>query len=85
MNKFHTKLYMVDIGFTKDTVIYELVPKEVTRLKTATTDDIKNTLENIGVKKLIVDAAMPEQAERLGRDFEVTKLRFSVLEAHNKE
>lgn len=61
------KLYRLDPGFVEDTVIYELVPREVGRLKTATLRETEAEMKRLGVKFVLIDSGYPEIIERLGR------------------
>ena len=72
------KLYMVDIGFHEDTVIYELQPVEVARLTNATMAEVESKLKAMEVRHLIVEAAMPQQADRLSKYFNVIRARIPM-------
>lgn len=77
-----TKMYFVDIGFVEDTVVYELVPKEVGRLEQATVNDIVNYLEDNNIYTIVMDSAHPsiisELKRRLkaGRVLKTIRLRY---------
>jgi hypothetical protein len=48
-------IYLVDIGLAEDTVVYELVPREVARLKGYNLQGVIETLKSFGARSLVVD------------------------------
>jgi hypothetical protein len=71
------KLYLLDVGFLEDTVVYELVPKEVARLKQATMKEVKDNLNDLDVRSVVIDSAVPDQIESLTLDgFNIIKGRL---------
>ena len=57
--KVWAKLHYLDVGFSEDTVVYELVPKEVGRLSGATTQDIAEFLREKEIRTIVIDSAQP--------------------------
>lgn len=72
-----SKIYRVDVGFNDDTVIYELVPKEVARLKQATMGKVTDKLEVLNARYVLVDSGYPDAVEELWlQGFNVIKGRL---------
>lgn len=54
-----SKIYLLDVGIVEDTVLYELVPKEVDRIN-GTLIDIQTMLDKNGARYIVMDSAYPE-------------------------
>lgn len=68
-----SKMYLLQPGFMDDTVIYELVPKEVSRKQSVTLKDTISDLRSLGCKHVVIDAGYPREVESL------TLNRFAVI------
>lgn len=68
------KLYLYEPGFLEDSVIYEIKLKEVARLKHATVDEVSDTMDELGVRQVVIDAAHPTIIERIKLKRQVKKL-----------
>lgn len=68
------KLHFLDLGFTADTVLYELVPKEIGRLKKATIQDIAEFLNKKEIRTLVMDSAQPYTINALRIRYKVGKI-----------
>lgn len=71
------KLYLVDLKFTEETVLYELVPQELGRMKEGTAKELVHALQDLGARKVVLDTAIPEAADILKQyNFEVLRTRL---------
>lgn len=55
-----SKLYLVDVGFSDPTIIYELVPKEIARLHRSTLAETEAFMRSRSIKNVVVDSGHPE-------------------------
>ncbi len=68
------KLYLYKPGFLEDSIIYELVPKEVARLKQATIEQVGDRMDELGIHQVVVDVAFPTVIDRIKLRRHVKKL-----------
>ena len=61
------KLYLLHPGILEDTVIYELKPVEVSRLRggETTIEDMKTELDRLNASTVLVDSSFPEVVDEL--------------------
>ena len=69
-----TKIYYLDVGYTEDTVLYEMIPKEVYRARHLTVEQIDEELDRLRVSRLVVDAGEPHIIDRLKARYIIHKL-----------
>jgi len=60
-----SKLYLLDLGYLEDTVVYELVPKEIKRWEQKSLDEILADLKTHNMKHVVVDSAHPREIEKM--------------------
>lgn len=76
------KLYLLELGFLEDTVLYEVRLKEVSRYRGATLREVSDDLVRKGVVRLVIDNAHPEAINRLKGVFAVKKIIRFVKEKY---
>lgn len=59
------RIYYIDVGYVEDTVIYELVPTEVSRIELATIAEIKNKLSELNIQNVLIGSQHPQVADSL--------------------
>lgn len=62
------KLYALKIGYNVPTIVYELTPKEIVSMEYATMEDIISKLKELGISKVVTDAAMPRENNLLNEE-----------------
>lgn len=81
-----SKLYLVDVGYCDDTVVYELVPKEVLRFKQKPFAEVISALSHLKAVHLLVDSAHPREIDHFqGAGFNIVKGRLPGLDTTNKQ
>lgn len=54
-------IHYVDVGYLEDTVIYELVPKVVARLKEATMSDVARALDGLKADNVLLESGVDQR------------------------
>ena len=62
------KLHLIEIGYTKATIIYELVPQKVAVLHNSSMDEITSVIDGLGIKNILIDRIYPKEADILMYD-----------------
>lgn len=74
MPVFSNPMYLVDIGYNEETIIYELVPRVVARKKSATLREVIERLRSLNARAVLIPAAQVREADELSLEFSVTRI-----------